>query len=90
MRYGIVDLADRINWAWLNEQLVDCFPSSTGRRRRFGDTALAASTSEVTTLLGEARELKQVVAEWILELRHLKQSMITYKDTGRISAPRPF
>ena len=48
----------------------------TGKRRLAGDTARAASTGEVTTLRREARELKEVVAEQILELRLLKKSMI--------------
>ena len=47
-----------------------------GKRRLAGDTARAASSSEVTDLRREARALKEVVAEQALELRLLKKSMI--------------
>ena len=47
-----------------------------GKRRPVGDTALAASSGEVTSLRREARELKEVVAEQTLEQRLLKKSMI--------------
>ena len=47
-----------------------------GKRRLAGDTARAASSSEVTDLRREARQLKEVVAEQALELRRLKKSMI--------------
>ena len=45
-----------------------------GKRRLAGDTARAASTSEVTALRREASELKEVVAEQTLELRLLKKA----------------
>jgi transposase len=47
-----------------------------GKRRLAGDTARAATTSEVKDLRREARELKEVVAEQALELRLLKKSLI--------------
>jgi transposase len=47
-----------------------------GKRRLAGDTARAAASSEVKDLRREARELKEVVAEQVLELRLLKKSMI--------------
>ena len=47
-----------------------------GKRRLAGDTARAANTDEVKNLRGEARDLKEVVAEQTLELRILKKSMI--------------
>ena len=47
-----------------------------GRKRLTGDTARAASTTEVRDLRREARDLKEVVAEQALELRLLKKSMI--------------
>ena len=47
-----------------------------GKRRRAGDTARAATSSEVTDLRREARQLKEVVAEQALELRLLKKNMI--------------
>ena len=45
-----------------------------GKRRLAGDTARAATNSEVTDLRREARQLKEVVAEQTLELRLLKKA----------------
>jgi hypothetical protein len=53
-----------------------------GKRRLAGDTARAATTSEVTDLRREARALKGVVAEQALELRLLKKSMIAMGRRG--------
>ena len=47
-----------------------------GKRRLAGDTARAATSSEVKDLRRQAQELKEVVAEQALELRLLKKSMI--------------
>ena len=47
-----------------------------GKRRLAGDTLRAANTDEVRDLRREARELKEVVAEQMLEMRLLKKSMI--------------
>ena len=47
-----------------------------GKRRLAGDTARAANTDEVRELRREARDLKEVVAEQMLENRLLKKSMI--------------
>ena len=47
-----------------------------GKRRLAGDTSRAASTDEVRDLRREARDLKEVVAEQMLEMRLLKKSMI--------------
>jgi transposase len=49
-----------------------------GKRRLAGDTSRAASTDEVRDLRREARDLKEVVAEQMLEMRLLKKSMIAY------------
>ena len=46
-----------------------------GKRRLAGDTSRAASTDEVRDLRREARDLKEVVAEQMLEMRLLKKSM---------------
>jgi transposase len=51
-----------------------------GKRRLAGDTARAATSSEVKELRQEARALKEVVAEQSLELRLLKKSMIADGD----------
>ena len=47
-----------------------------GKRRLAGDTARAATSSEVTELRRLAQELKAVVAEQALELWLMKKSMI--------------
>ena len=47
-----------------------------GKRRLAGDTSRAASTDEVRDLRREARDLKEVVAEQMLEMRLFKKSMI--------------
>lgn len=47
-----------------------------GKKRLAGDTARAANTDEVRDLRKEARDLKEVVAEQMLEMRLLKKSMI--------------
>ena len=47
-----------------------------GKRRLAGDTSRGANTDEVKDLRREARDLKEVVAEQMLEMRLLKKSMI--------------
>ena len=47
-----------------------------GKRRLAGDTSRGANTDEVKDLRREARDLKEVVAEQLLEMRLLKKSMI--------------
>ena len=47
-----------------------------GKKRLAGDTTRQATSSEVTGLKREARDLKEVVAEQTLELRFLKKSML--------------
>lgn len=47
-----------------------------GKRRLAGDTSRAANTDEVRELRREARDLKEVVAEQMLENRLLKKSML--------------
>jgi len=47
-----------------------------GKRRLAGDTARATNSDEVRDLRKEARDLKEVVAEQMLEMRLLKKSMI--------------
>ena len=63
-------IAESLYYSWSKE-----FPEA-GERRLAGDTARAATSSEVTDLRREARQLKEVVAEQTLELRLLKKSMI--------------
>ena len=52
-----------------------------GKRRLAGDTARSATTSEVKDLKRQAQELKEVVAEQVLEFRLLKKSMTGEGET---------
>ena len=63
-------IAESLYYSWSKEFL------EAGKRRLAGDTARAATSSEVTDLRREARALKEGVAEQALELRLLKKSMI--------------
>src|SRR5690242_18386836 len=63
-------IAQGLYYSWSKEFL------EAGKRRLAGDTALAATSSEVKDLRREARELKEVVAEQALELHLLKKSII--------------
>ena len=47
-----------------------------GKRRLAGDSSRGANTDEVRDLRREARDLKEVVAEQMLEMRLFKKSMI--------------
>lgn len=47
-----------------------------GKRRLARDTSRAANSDEVRDLRREARDLKEVVAEQMLEVRLLKKSMV--------------
>jgi transposase len=67
-------IAESMYYTWSKEFL------EAGKRRLAGDTARAATSSEVTDLRREARALKEVVAEQALELRLLKKSMIADGD----------
>jgi transposase len=63
-------IAESLYYTWSKEFL------EAGKRRLAGDTARAATSSEVKDLRQEARALKELVAEQALELRLLKKSMI--------------
>ena len=47
-----------------------------GKKRLAGDTARQATSTEVKTLRAETRDLKEALAEQMLENRLLKKSMI--------------
>jgi transposase len=70
-------IAEGLYYSWSKEFL------EAGKRRLAGDTARAATSSEVTDLRCEARALKEVVAEQALELRLLKKSMIADGGDGQ-------
>ena len=67
-------IAESLYYNWSKEFL------EAGKRRLTGDTARAATSSEVKDLRQQARALKEVVAEQALELRLLKKSMIADGD----------
>ncbi len=62
-------ISESLYYSWSKEFL------EAGKRRLAGDTARAATSSEVKDLKRQAQELKEVVAEQALELRLLKKSM---------------
>ena len=63
-------IAQRVYYKWSKDFM------EAGKRRLAGDTSRAANTDEVRDLRREARDLKEVVAEQMLEMRLLKKSMI--------------
>ena len=63
-------IAQSLYYTWSKEFL------EAGKRRLAGDTARAATSTEVKDLKREARDRKEVVAEQALELRLLKKSML--------------
>ena len=63
-------IAESLYYSWSKEFL------EAGKRRLAGDTARAATGTEVKDLRRQTRDLKEVVAEQALELRLLKKNMI--------------
>ena len=63
-------IAQSLYYSWSKEFL------EAGKKRLAGDTARAASTGEVKDLRREAHQLKEALAEQMLENRLLKKSMI--------------
>jgi transposase len=61
-------IAESLYYSWSKEFL------EAGKRRLSGDTARAATSSEVKDLRRQAQDLKEVVAEQALELRLLKKA----------------
>jgi len=66
----IEGISKSMYYSWSKEFL------EAGKQRLAGDTARAATTTEVKDLRREARDLKEVVAEQTLEIRLLKKSII--------------
>jgi transposase len=62
-------IAEGLYYSWSKEFL------EAGRKRLAGDTARNASSGEVKALRAEARDLKEALAEQMLENRLLKKSM---------------
>jgi transposase len=63
-------IADSLYYSWPKEFL------EAGKKRLAGDTARQATSNEVKSLRAEARDLKEALAEQMLENRLLKKSMI--------------
>ena len=63
-------IAESLYYSWSKEFL------EAGKKRLAGDTARQASSHEVKALRAEARDLKEALAEQMLENRLLKKSMI--------------
>ena len=63
-------IAEGLYYSWSKEFL------EAGKKRLAGDTARQATSTEVKTLRTETRDLKEALAEQMLENRLLKKSMI--------------
>ena len=63
-------IAESLYYKWSKDFM------EAGKKRLAGDAARQATSSEVTSLKREARDLKEVVAEQTVELRLLKKSML--------------
>ena len=62
-------IARRLYYSWSKEFL------EAGKKRLSGDTAREATSDEVRSLRRETRDLKEALAETLLENRLLKKSM---------------
>jgi transposase len=62
-------IAESLYYNWSKEFLEE------GKKRLSGDTQRQATSGEVTGLKREARDLKEALAETLLENRQLKKSM---------------
>ena len=67
-------IAASLYYNWSKEFL------EAGKKRLAGDTARQATSNEVKALRGEARDLKEALAEQMLENRLLKKSMTGHGD----------
>ena len=67
-------IAESLYYNWSKEFL------EAGKKRLSGDTARQATSGEVTSLKREARDLKEALAETLLENRLLKKSILADGD----------
>ncbi len=67
-------IAESLYYNWSKEFL------EAGKKRLSGNTARQATSGEVTSLKREARDLKEALAETLLENRLLKKSMLADGD----------
>ena len=71
---GESSIAELCRREGIAESLYYSWSKESGKRRLAADTARAATSSEVTDLRREARQLKEVSAEQTLNLRLLKKT----------------
>ena len=69
-------IAESMYYSWSKEFL------EAAKRRLAGDTARAATTDEVKELRSEARQLKETLAEVLIENRLLKKSVLGDGENG--------
>ncbi len=67
-------IAESLYYNWSKDFL------EAGKKRLSGDTARQATSGEVTNLKRETRDLKEALADTLLENRLLKKSMIADGD----------
>ena len=67
-------IAESLYYTWSKEFL------EAGKKRLAGDTARQATSNEVKDLKREAQDLKEALAETLLENRLLKKSMLADGD----------
>ena len=76
-------IAESLYYSWSKEFL------EAGKKRLSGDTARQASSGEVKELRHEMRDLKEALAEQVLENRLLKKSMIGDGGDSERGTPHP-
>ena len=81
---GGESIAESLDYSWSKKFL------EAGKKRLAGDTARQATSNEVKALRAEARDLKEALAEQMLENRLLKKSMMgeTKNEIPRIREAR--
>lgn len=67
-------IAQSLNYKWSKEFL------EAGKKRLAGDTERQATTGEIKDLRREMRDLKEALADFLLENRLLKKRMIADGD----------
>ncbi len=75
-------IAQSLYYSWSKEFL------EAGKKRLCGDTAREATSDEVRSLRRETRDLKEALAETLLENRLLKKSMLGDGDDPQRSSQR--
>ena len=74
-------MAESLYYNWSKDFMEE------GKKRLAGDTARQATSSEVTGLKREARDLKEIVAEQTLDLRLLKKILLGPSRQNAVHSP---